>query len=428
MAMTLLELVLSILAKVKKPASPSKPPVAPPPLPPVQPTPPVIITPPTTTGPGPAGATPVATALAITTQPSSAATSGVPFTTQPVVQVVDQFGSPFSAVKSIGVAVATGSSILSGATPINSNSSGVATFSGLELTNADTCTLRFTSTGLTSVTSNAIVVASGGGFANPDVLWQDFSATNSQGTTGGLVGGRNFTNGNPGHATVISNVTGIPIPWTKSTSMKLLQINYDPATGGTDIDLYLDFDPTAFGFTFSYGSTFYQSMWVMIGSTGTIAADSDKRKYFYCVMNGDHPTTSETDIVFNSYNPTALTWGGETDTQGASVRWPATTLNITKGVWHYVEMKITIDSAPGAGVGPGRTGSGTEGTVTLWVDDPTTPLINNATVPVSDIGYPAGSAFRLTIVRFGHQLEVGTTQELRLFGPMGFSTQRIGPL
>lgn len=108
---------------------------------------------------GGAGGAPVPTRLEITTQPSGTATSGVAFAQQPVVRVVDQNGNPFSAVKSITASLATGSGTLGGTMVLNTNGSGVATFTNLSITGTGSHTIRFAATGLVGDTSTAITVA-----------------------------------------------------------------------------------------------------------------------------------------------------------------------------------------------------------------------------------------------------------------------------
>jgi hypothetical protein len=105
-----------------------------------------------------------ATQLTITTQPSSSAESGVPFTQQPVIQLRDVSGN---AVADSGVAVtatiATGIGALGGTTTIATGASGAATFLDLSITGSGDYTLQFSATGLSSVTSNNINVTVVGG-------------------------------------------------------------------------------------------------------------------------------------------------------------------------------------------------------------------------------------------------------------------------
>ncbi len=107
-----------------------------------------------------------ATTLSFTTQPPSTASSGVAFSSPPVLQLRDGAGNPVSTA---GIAITA--SIASGPTGgsltnavATTNSSGAATFTGLTLTGtAGSYTLSFTGTALTPVTSSAIALSAGGG-------------------------------------------------------------------------------------------------------------------------------------------------------------------------------------------------------------------------------------------------------------------------
>jgi sugar lactone lactonase YvrE len=101
--------------------------------------------------------------LAITTQPSAAATNAAAFTQQPVLQLRDAGGNAVSQ-SGVGVtaAIASGGGTLGGAATVNTNTSGVATFAGLAITGTvGNRTLGFTSTGLTAATSSAINLTAG---------------------------------------------------------------------------------------------------------------------------------------------------------------------------------------------------------------------------------------------------------------------------
>lgn len=104
------------------------------------------------------------TALAITTQPSATAQSGIPFVTQPAVQLRDAGNNPVSQA---GIIVTASIASGAGATLVGSNTastdgSGIATFSGLGLTGTvGTFTLQFSSAGLTSATSAAVSLTPG---------------------------------------------------------------------------------------------------------------------------------------------------------------------------------------------------------------------------------------------------------------------------
>ena len=101
--------------------------------------------------------------LAIATQPSSNATSGVALTVQPRIQIRDADGN---AVASGGVqvtAVLEGSgATLSGTRTVSTNADGLATFTNLTLSGvAATYTLLFAAPGLTAIASNGITLSAG---------------------------------------------------------------------------------------------------------------------------------------------------------------------------------------------------------------------------------------------------------------------------
>ncbi len=104
----------------------------------------------TGTGPG--------TSLAIRTQPSGSATTGVEFSRQPVVQLRDAAGND---VKQAGVAVtaaiASGPGSLGGTTTRSTDADGRANFTNLQISGASgSHTLLFAANGFTSVTSTPV--------------------------------------------------------------------------------------------------------------------------------------------------------------------------------------------------------------------------------------------------------------------------------
>jgi uncharacterized protein YccT (UPF0319 family) len=104
-----------------------------------------------------------ASQLTITTQPSSAAQSGVAFAQQPVVQVRDASGNPVSqAGVTVTAAIATGAGTLGGTLTATTNGSGETSFTNLAITGtAGDRTLTFSATGLTSATSGTITITPG---------------------------------------------------------------------------------------------------------------------------------------------------------------------------------------------------------------------------------------------------------------------------
>ena len=127
-----------------------------------------------------------ASQLVVTTQPSSLATAGAAFATQPVVAEEDPFGNVITSDSPHTVTAARGSqgtAALQGSTLTVTLSSGVATFSGLSYNKAETMNLAFTSiaTGVTSATSNNVLVSSAA--ASQLVVTTQPSATATAGVT-----------------------------------------------------------------------------------------------------------------------------------------------------------------------------------------------------------------------------------------------------
>jgi hypothetical protein len=104
-----------------------------------------------------------ATQLSISTQPSATAASGTQFGTQPSIQLRDAQGAAVSqSGVPVTVSVASGSATLSGTLTVSTNSTGLATFSGLTLTGPiGAHTLRFSSPGLTDAVSATITLGAG---------------------------------------------------------------------------------------------------------------------------------------------------------------------------------------------------------------------------------------------------------------------------
>ncbi len=98
-----------------------------------------------------------ATQLGLATAPSAAATSGVPFAVQPVVEVRDANGDVVLTSVPVSVALLSGSGALVGTTTVSAVN-GIATFAGLQVNGSGAHTLRFTSPGLTSVDAPPITV------------------------------------------------------------------------------------------------------------------------------------------------------------------------------------------------------------------------------------------------------------------------------
>ena len=100
-----------------------------------------------------------ATKLAIVTQPSSAANTGVTFDRQPVLRIVDAIGNPVaSANVTVTAAIASGTGTLQGTLSVTTDASGVARFTNLAIVGSGTHTIIFAASGLATVVSAPIVV------------------------------------------------------------------------------------------------------------------------------------------------------------------------------------------------------------------------------------------------------------------------------
>ncbi len=101
-----------------------------------------------------------ASKLVIQTQPSSTATAGQAFATQPVIDEEDPYGNLERGDNStvVTAALSTGSGPLRGTTSVTMKG-GIATFAGLSDDLAETLALKFSGNGLTSAPTNAIVVS-----------------------------------------------------------------------------------------------------------------------------------------------------------------------------------------------------------------------------------------------------------------------------
>ena len=104
-----------------------------------------------------------ATRLAIVTQPSASAQSGVPFLQQPVIQLQDGSGNPVGQANvAVGVKIQSGGGTLGGTTSATTGANGQAVFNNLSIAGTvGPRTLRFGAAGLDSVTSASVNVAAG---------------------------------------------------------------------------------------------------------------------------------------------------------------------------------------------------------------------------------------------------------------------------
>ena len=138
-------------------------------------------------------------ALALRTQPSSAATAGIALDRQPVVQLRDATGNDVGqAGVPVTVAVASGPGTLGGTTTRTTDGSGRATFTDLVINGATGAhTLIFAAPGFTSVTSSGIevgpaatsttITADDPDPSAPGDLTVRFTVTSPAGTPAGLV-------------------------------------------------------------------------------------------------------------------------------------------------------------------------------------------------------------------------------------------------
>src|SRR5206468_2915261 len=121
-----------------------------------------------------------ATTLVIQTQPPSSAMAGVAFSPSPVVQLQDAFGNVVNTDSSTVVTATrnAGTFALQGTTSVQA-ASGLATFSNLSYTNAETITVGFSGSGLSSATSSSVTVNAGA--ANKLTIQTQPSATATAG-------------------------------------------------------------------------------------------------------------------------------------------------------------------------------------------------------------------------------------------------------
>ena len=108
------------------------------------------------------GTTGSATQLAITTQPSATAQSGIDIATQPLVRLRDGNGNNVSQANvDITATVSTGGTI-TGTLTVSTNASGIASFTDLAISGVvGNYTLSFDATGLTGATSTTIALTAG---------------------------------------------------------------------------------------------------------------------------------------------------------------------------------------------------------------------------------------------------------------------------
>ena len=174
--------------------------------------------------------------LAIRTQPSSTATSGVPFAQQPTVQLVDAQGNDaHTAGVEVKAAVGSGGGTLHGTTTRRTDGNGLASFTDLAIEGSPGArTLQFTAPGFATVTSNSIDVAgvpttttitsdgpdpSGAGQA----VTVDFTVSATGGTPGGSV---TVTDGQVSCSGTLSGGSGSCTLTLQTVGTRTLTANY----------------------------------------------------------------------------------------------------------------------------------------------------------------------------------------------------------
>jgi hypothetical protein len=100
-----------------------------------------------------------ATKVMFTRQPSSSATSGTTFATQPLVAITDAYGNTVTSSSASVSLTASGGTFTCTARTVTA-SAGVATFAGCKITGTGSYTLTAASSALTSATSNGIAITS----------------------------------------------------------------------------------------------------------------------------------------------------------------------------------------------------------------------------------------------------------------------------
>ena len=120
------------------------------------------------------------TQLTLTLTPSATAQSGVPFTQQPVVQLRDAQGNTVAQANvSVTATITAGGGTLGGVTLVQTDASGVATFTDLSLSgNSGGRTLTFSASGVSSATAGVTI---GSGVASQIAM----QAGNGQSATAG---------------------------------------------------------------------------------------------------------------------------------------------------------------------------------------------------------------------------------------------------
>ena len=120
---------------------------------------------------------------AITQAPSANAQSGVPFPEQPAIQLLDANGNPVDQSNlNVTATISAGGGAISGATTVQTDANGLATFTDLAISGANGArTLRFSTSGATPITAPVTIAAGTAAQIVPA------SATSQSGTAGTTV-------------------------------------------------------------------------------------------------------------------------------------------------------------------------------------------------------------------------------------------------
>jgi hypothetical protein len=192
--------------------------------------------------------------VAITTQPSSTALSGVPLVQQPVVQLRDAANN---AVSQSGVmvtaVVASGGGSLIGTATIATSTSGTAAFTNLAIVGTGTQSLQFTASGLTAATSVPITMSATGGDTATLLFEERFEDTN--------FGARGWYDLPSGGITSLASAEHIAGS-TKSLQVNFLQGGTSPSPRTAARHLFTPTDAVYLGYWVKHSSN-----WVGSGKT-----------------------------------------------------------------------------------------------------------------------------------------------------------------
>jgi hypothetical protein len=262
----------------------------------------------------------VATRLAITAQPSSAATTGVAFSQQPSVQLLDASNNPVSQSSVVvTAAITSGSGSLGGTLTATTNSSGIATFANLSITGGGAYTVGFSATGLTSATSATVTVGGGGGFVTPNILNNASFETNWEG----------FTNGAGGTPTTVRDNT-LAAPGGGAWSIKEA---WTPNPGG-------DAGTATF---YDFLSNPQDHIWVRFYFRVTAPITTIMK-----FMRFDSAPGRNTHLggIFMGQGGSIFTFGSDVENGAAQTQLSLSQSQITDGNWHSMEMEYWRNGDP----------------------------------------------------------------------------------